>query len=115
MEGLNKLVSLFLGLVVVILVFGLITGRINLKNRLTSIWQKQSTKITPTPTKTKEETTIKVSSETTTQMTNFYQKPTLTLAPKYVSSIPQTGAPTVILPLALAGLFSGFYLKKKSL
>lgn len=112
MEGLNKLISLFLGLVVVIIVFGIITGRINLKNRLPAIGKKTE-KTTSTPTPTKEQTRIKISSETTTQ-TNLYQKPTLTIAPKYVSSIPQTGAPTVILPLALAGLFSGFYLKKKA-
>lgn len=112
MESFNKLISLFLGLVIVIIVFGIITGRIDFNNRLPFLGKKQE-KITPTPDKKDQNVKIKVSSETSTQY-NLYQKPTLTIAQKYVSSIPQTGVPTVFIPLTICGLLGGFYIRKKT-
>jgi hypothetical protein len=115
MEGLNKIISLFLGLIVVVIFFAVITGRINLKNRFPQLGKLQ-TKPTaiPTPTSPEAKTTIKVTSETTGQ-TNYYQKPTLTPAQKYTSTttIPATGAPTFFLPLALSGFLGGIYLRRK--
>lgn len=106
MEGMNKLISLFLGLVVVIIFFGVITGRINLKNKLPKL--SKTTTVTPTP----QTTTIKVTSES--QQSNYYQKPTLIPARKYsqVTAIPSTGSPTILLPLAFFSLIVGRKLRK---
>lgn len=49
MEGVNKIVSLFLGLIVVIVLFAIVTGRINLKNRFPtlSFLRKSTPAVTP--------------------------------------------------------------------
>jgi LPXTG-motif cell wall-anchored protein len=58
MEGLNKIISLILGLVVVVILFAIITGRINLKGKnilkLGNQTVTTTPTVSPTPTKAKE-------------------------------------------------------------
>lgn len=109
MQNFNKIISFVLGLVVVVVFLAIITGRLNLKSKLLS-----QNSITPTPTN-------KLMSPTPSIKTNFYQeqqgqvnqyqtngkntvnKPT---------TIPSTGAPTLLLPIAISALFGGSFLKK---
>jgi hypothetical protein len=132
MEGLNKIISLFLGLIVVVVFLGILTGRINLKGRFPKLAGIQTKLIVnPTPStgpapsgkkagQPKPKITIRVTSESTTQTSQYhqYKKPALTPAQKYysqkVTSIPSTGAPTLFLPLALSGILGGMFLRKKS-
>lgn len=57
MEGLNKIISLILGLVVVVILFAIITGRINLKGKNIlklgnqTVTTTPAVSVTPTPTK----------------------------------------------------------------
>lgn len=108
MENINKLISLFLGLIVVVIFFAVISGRIDLKGKFFKLG-KGSTTPTPTP-KTQP---IKVTSEVD-EGVHLYQKPTLTQAQKYskTTSIPATGAPTIFLPLAFSSFFGGVWLRK---
>lgn len=109
MENANKLISFFLGLVVVILVFGIITGRINLKKRL-----GKTSSPTPTPTvqsvKVTTETEIHPYQTTSTPTSSFSQ----TYSTKTPTAIPATGSPTLFLPLAFCSLLGGVFLRKKS-
>ena len=98
MEGLNKIVSFILGLVVVIVFFAVVTKRIDLRN----IGKKSNTtatsiSITPTP---KSISSIKI-----IPTNNTYNTST-------PSSIPSTGFPTIFIPTLLAGLFGGLKLRK---
>jgi hypothetical protein len=114
MEGLNKLISLFLGLIVVVLFFAIVTGRINLKDKFFKLGGRQ-TKISPTTSPKLKITTIKVTSETSEQP-HLYQEPSLTPTQKYtkVTTIPSTGVPTIFLPIAFSSLLGGMFLRKKS-
>jgi hypothetical protein len=119
MEGLNRIISLFLGLIVVIILLGMIMGRINLKGRFTKLADisiKPASSPTPSTIKPEPKITIRVTSESTGQ-TNYYKQPTLTPIKKYynqkTTSIPSTGVPTIFLPFALSGLIGGMYLRNK--
>jgi len=99
MEGLNKIVSFILGLVVVIVFFAVVTKRIDLQN----IGKKRNTtatsiNITPTP---KTVSSIKI-----------YPTNSPYSASTIPSSIPSTGLPTLFIPTLLAGLFGGLRLRK---
>ncbi len=106
MDSFNKIISFILGLVVVVVFLAVITGRLNLGKRFSSL---SSSTISPTPT-----TSSAVPTPTT--VINNYQSQSHSQADnqsgKTPGVIPATGAPTVLLPLALFGLFSGFGLKK---
>ncbi|MFH0979646.1 MAG: hypothetical protein V1803_01730 [Candidatus Roizmanbacteria bacterium] len=100
MEGLNKIVSFILGLVVVIVFFAVVTGKINLKNigKKSSLTTAVTTKsITPTP---KVVSSIKI---------NPTNHPYSSSSP---SSIPSTGLPTLFIPTLLVGLFGGSKLRQ---
>lgn len=105
MDSLNKTVSFVLGLVVVLVFLAVITGRLNLKNKIPLLSGKTSptptVKITPTPTKLVE------SNKEGSTYGNYKMKQT-----KTASSIPSTGSPTILLPLLFSGLGGGFFLKK---
>jgi hypothetical protein len=99
MDSFNKIISFVLGLVVVLVFFAVITGKLNLKNKLIS-----TSTITPTsiPTSTQQP------SPTTIVSTNNYNTYKTTL-PK---SIPATGLPTLFIPILLSGIISGGFLRK---
>ncbi len=94
MDNLNKIVSFVLGLVVVLVFLAIITGRLNLKNKIPLFSGKVSptstVRITPTPT-----------------YGNYAMK-----QGKTPSTIPSAGSPTILLPFLFSGLGGGFFLKK---
>jgi hypothetical protein len=111
MDNFNKVLSFILGLVVVIVFFAVLTGRINLKKNFPFLSAKTSptpqTKITPTPV-----STVTVSNTYPTQSTTSYNRyPTTSKTP---STIPSTGSPTFLLPFFFSTLGVGIYLKKKA-
>ncbi len=106
MDNFNKVISFILGLVVVIVFFAVITGRLNLRGRIPlltrSVSPTQSVKTTPTPI-----STIRISPASVigNQTYNRYQKTPTT--------IPATGSPTIILTVLISSLMTGFYLRRK--
>ncbi len=109
MDNLNKTVSFILGLVVVLIFLAVITGRLNLKNKLPILGGKT---VTPTPTKVLG-TAIAASptpvvTGTGTDQYHSYSKEQV----KAPHTIPSTGSPTGLIILLLAGLGSGVVLRK---
>jgi len=106
MDNLNKTVSFVLGLVVVLVFLAVITGRLNLKNKIPFLSGKNTptptVKITPTPTKLVE------SNKEGSTYGNYKMKQ----QEKAPTSIPSTGSPTILLPLLFSGLGGGFFLKR---
>lgn len=106
MDNFNKVISFIFGLVVVIIFFAVITGRLNLRGKLPLLSKSnsttQSTKTIPTPISTVK---IPPPSSATNQAYNRYQKTP--------STIPATGSPTVFLPILFSSLATGFYLRNK--
>jgi len=125
MDSFNKVISFILGLIVVMVFFAVVSGKINLKTNTTSIsnttltptpTQKsgggffgffKSTSPTPTPTQEPIPTVV-----TNTNGTNVYKQNTQTTQYSNVKSIPSTGLPTLFIPMLLSGLIGGNILKK---
>lgn len=135
MSGFNKATSFILGLIVVLVFLFVFGSRVNLSDKLLAFKNVKATptpkiitvtptpiakkkgffeslfarKTTPTPKITKiVENNVKgtASSTTTTTATSA-----MTTQPK---TIPQTGSPTVLLPILISALGSGIYLRKKN-
>lgn len=110
MDNANKIFSFVLGLVVVIVFLAIITGRLNLK-QIRILPLSKNTTLTPTisPSPTPELSAMQpvVNTNQKTSNTN-----TQTLGS--VKTIPNTGVTTLLLPLAISGLFGGIYLRKKA-
>ncbi|MFA6533300.1 MAG: hypothetical protein WCT22_04885 [Patescibacteria group bacterium] len=122
MDSFNKVISFVLGLVVVLVFFAVVTGKINLKSK-TSSTPNLNTVISPTPVKkntggffsflkpvsptpTPTSTQKPLSSVTINNNENNTYKNT---SPK---SIPSTGLPTVFIPILFSGLAGGNFLRK---
>lgn len=123
MDSFNKVISFALGLIVVLVFFAVVTGKINLKSKTSTSASK--TTITPTPaqknnggffgffkssTPTPTPTTKSTSSNTEeTGENNVYKQNTTTSSAK---SIPSTGLPTLFIPMLISGLAGGSLLRK---
>ena len=123
MDSFNKVISFALGLVVVLVFFAVVTGKINLKSKTSTTAAK--TTITPTPTQknsggffgffkssTPTPTPTTKSSSSNTEETgdnNVYKQNTTTSSAK---SIPSTGLPTLFIPMLISGLAGGSLLRK---
>jgi len=116
MDNFNKVLSFILGLVVVIVFFAVLTGRLSLKKSFPFISTKAtpniSNKATPTAKVEITPTPTPVSSIVVSPTTSIYQRYQTTT--KTPSSIPSTGSPTLLLPFFISTLAAGFYLRKKS-
>ena len=123
MDSFNKVISFALGLVVVLVFFAVVTGKINLKSKTSTTAAKTTT--TPTPTQknsggffgffksstpTPTPTTKSASYNTEgTDDNNVYKQNTTTSSAK---SIPSTGLPTLFIPILISGLAGGSLLRK---
>ena len=107
MDNLNKTVSFVLGLVVVLVFLAIVTGRLNLKNKLPLL----SGKVSPTPKVTVTTTPTKLveSNKEGSTYGSYKIKQTKTTTP---TSIPSTGSPTLLLPLLFSGLGGGLFLRR---
>jgi len=125
MDSFNKIISFVLGLVVVLVFFAVITGRINLKSKTSSVsnltltptpiqknnsgffgFFKPNTSPTPTPTQEPSPTT------TGTSKNNVYKQNNQVSKSSSARSIPSTGLPTLLIPTLLSGLVGGNFLRK---
>ena len=114
MDSFNRVISFVLGLVVVLVFFAVITGRLKLPGKLSSPFSKATT---PTPTKTVNPTpisTVKIDSQTGGSVleNNYKTQATPTKAPGKPGTIPATGLPTLFIPSLLAGAAGGAFLRK---
>lgn len=123
MDSFNKVISFALGLVVVLVFFAVVTGKINLKSKTSTTATK--TTITPTPTQknsggffglfksatpTPTPTSKPISSvKVDTFENNIYKQNTTTSNAK---SIPSAGLPTLFIPMLISGLAGGSLLRK---
>lgn len=103
MDSFNKIASFILGLVVVIVFFAVVTGKIKLGKYTPSFAKKP----TPTPSTV---STVKVEENNTsnTVFNNTY-KTTSSTAPK---KIPSTGVETIFIPTLFASGLGGVFLRK---
>ena len=127
MDSFNKVISFVLGLVVVLVFFAVVTGKINLKSK-TGTTSTTKTAISPTsapksnggffgflksnnPTPTP---TQKPASSITinTSENNVYKQNNQVAQQSNAKSIPSTGLPTLFLPLLFSGLIGGSILRK---
>lgn len=115
MESFNKVLSFILGLVVVVVFLAVVSGRIDLRKQLSSLPKKgilsvspASTSPTPTVEKEKTGTTNKTATIGPTPKTNYNRYQT-----GKVNSIPNTGSPTIVLPIVFSSLLAGVWLKKR--
>ena len=119
MDSFNKVISFVLGLVVVLVFFAVVTGKINLKSKTSpsSPVQKNSGGFfglfksgspTPTliPTSTPSSITINTSGN------NVYKQNNQTSQYSNAKSIPSTGLPTLFIPILFSGLVGGSFLRK---
>lgn len=120
MDSFNKVISFVLGLVVVLVFFAVVTGKINLKSK-TSTTANSKTAISPTPVKTNTGgffSFLKKASPTPTPtqkpissviISNSENNTYKNTSPK---SIPSAGLPTVFIPILFSGLAGGSFLRK---
>jgi hypothetical protein len=131
MDNFNRILSFIIGLVVVIVVIAIVANRLNVRKRisnLTASITKSSPSATPTfspsdtPSITRKPTQIAYGSNNTkgglevpSNNTNSNGSGTYSSTTKggQASSVPATGAPTLLLPLAFSGILLGGKLRKK--
>lgn len=109
MNNLNKIISLVIGLITVVVFFAVLTGRINLGTKLS---RTNKTTITPSPTSKPVLNTGKTPTPTLAYKVNRYQAQTGT-AGTNITSIPATGIPTPLISALFAVLLGGVYLRGK--
>ncbi|GAB4218633.1 MAG: hypothetical protein Fur009_0320 [Candidatus Microgenomates bacterium] len=103
MDSFNKIASFILGLVVVIVFFAVVTGKINLGKYTPSFAKK------PTPTPTSISTVTVEENKTPTTLVNNTYKTTSSTTPK---KIPSTGVETIFIPTLFASGLGGAFLRK---
>lgn len=134
MSGFNKVTSFVLGLIVVLVFLFVFGSRVNITDKLVAF---RSNKVTPTVTTTPSPTPVRVTTPTPTSKKGFFESlfskkptPTPTTNPRVtpttvvympsdgstgpVSNIPNTGSPTLLLPILISALGSGIYLRKRN-
>ncbi|KKQ01527.1 MAG: hypothetical protein US11_C0007G0020 [Candidatus Roizmanbacteria bacterium GW2011_GWA2_36_23] len=121
MDNLNKTISFVLGLVVVLVFLAVITGRLNLRDRLQFLPGRgvsPTAVLTKTITPTKSPATTSIIKVTPAQKggnnSTYNKYQTSTTKGGTPSSIPATGSPTILFPLLFSGIAGGWYLKKIS-
>lgn len=112
MDGVNRIISFILGLIVVIVSIAVITGKLNLQNRIRPFITRQTTQ-KPTPTKMASTSPTHKPTQTPTPIRTLLEnvKPAGIKKP---GVIPETGTPTAIIPLLLAILIGGFFVKSRA-
>jgi hypothetical protein len=108
MDSFNKVISFVLGLVVVIVFFAVVSGRLKIGNFSPS-FAKKTVSPTPTPISTvtidqEQKTVVKTQTKNTTSYNSYQTTQT--------KKIPATGLPTLFIPSLLASGFGGYFLKK---
>ena len=115
MQGLNKAISFILGLVVVVVFIAIVSGRIQLGKLIPtfSSGTKTASNITPTPSPVSTTPAMEQTGTETHSYQTTNEKQTTGTPGSNVKTIPNTGAPTLLIPFALSGMASGLFLRKK--
>jgi hypothetical protein len=125
MDNFNKIISFVLGLVVVVVLLVILTGRFNLRERFLPLKDGAKVSVTPAPkagaTKAPEKkggTAAQPKNIVPTQSYNYRSYTGMTKGGQVstisaVTAIPNTGAPTLLIPMAIASLMGGVYLSKR--
>lgn len=106
MENLNKIISLVIGLVIVVVVFAVLTGRINLRSKIMKLGVKNSS-ASPTPSITPNSQVKQTPTPTLGYKVNRYQQSVGGQKPQ----IPATGTPLILYSSLFAILSAGIYLR----
>lgn len=111
MDSFNKVISFVLGLVVVLVFFAVVTGRLKLPGKLSTPFSKSTTTAIPTPTPI---STVKISdnSKESVLRNNYKAQTTPTKTVSKPGEIPATGLPTLFIPSLLAGAAGGLFLRR---
>lgn len=115
MGDFNKVISFILGLVVVVVFIAILSGRLNLGNRIPTLSGVTGVTTTPTPTEIIFPTSTITPTRSYTQPTpvmKVTRYPTKPVIGKTPGTIPNTGAPTLLIPLVISALFGGSLLKR---
>jgi cellulase/cellobiase CelA1 len=133
MDSFNKVISFVLGLVVVLVFFAVVTGKINLTGKTKTISTSKSIltptptqkssggffsflkRATPTPTPTKKLTssvTINNNENNENNENNVYKQNSQISGSSNIKTIPSTGLPTLFIPILFSGLIGGSFLRK---
>ncbi len=108
MEDVNKVFSLILGLIVVILFFAVVTGKINLGHKLSSLFAKKGTvtnnKQVPSPSPTPISQLSIINKKKNEVQDKINETET--------KEIPSTGLPTEVLLSLYGAIPIGFFLRK---
>ena len=120
MDNFNRILSFIIGFVVVIVVIAIVANRLNVRKRISNLTASIS-KTSPTATPTRNPTDTPAVTRKPTQIaygsnnTNSSGSGTYNSTTKggQANSVPATGAPTLLLPLALSGILLGGKLRKK--
>lgn len=117
MDNLNKIISFILGLAVVVVILVILATKFNLRERILPLSSNNNTKVTTTPTPTltsKAKTKVVTNNPTVTNAPSSYHAyNTVAPQPDKVTSIPKTGAPTLLIPITLLSFMTGVYLSKR--
>lgn len=116
MDNFNRTISFVLGLVVVIVFLAVISGRINLKNKLSSLTKSSTTpppKTTTMPTPANKKIISQISVAPTSFINNYQTNKPINAQQNNLKTIPNTGLPTILLLLLFSSLLMGFGLKKR--
>lgn len=111
MDSFNKVISFVLGLVVVLVFFAVVTGRLKLPGRLSTPFSKSTATSTPTPTPI---SIVKIgdNSKESVLGNNYKAQITPTKTISRPGEIPATGLPTLFVPTLLTGAVGGFFLRR---
>jgi hypothetical protein len=116
MESFNKVLSFFLGLVVVIVFIIVLSNRLNIKSKIIPLSNiTVNKKLSPTPTPIIKKT-ISVQQTKKTEQIKFTQPSIVKQETKggvvSINTIPETGPATPLLVFYSSSALLGFYLKK---
>ncbi|PIV09643.1 hypothetical protein COS31_04570 [Candidatus Roizmanbacteria bacterium CG02_land_8_20_14_3_00_36_15] len=109
MDNFNKVISFALGLVVVVVFLAVISGKINLKNKIPQLSGLSKTQVTPSPTTTPRPV------QTPSAGYSLYKNASVSVdKTQPTKTIPATGAPTIFIPMLFSTFITGLYFKKRS-
>lgn len=112
MDSFNKIISFVLGLVVVIVFFAVVTGRINFKGGLPRLTKATTTPTQPPTPSPSTQSGTKVVINPTSGAQGRYQQQTQKTTTSSTKQIPATGLPALFIPSLLASAGAGAFLSR---
>lgn len=114
MDNFNKIISFVLGLIVVVVILLMVTGRLKIFNSKSGIFSisKGNTTASPTPTKVAESVTPSVTDEPDANASVTPRQSPSPTRTQAIKTIPNTGASTDILIASFILMGVGFLFKK---